>query len=113
MVENVRCYGKTWGPGCWRCHKCDVECSAVEQKRKKQKGKGKGKVEGTADGAECEQDRMMEMMERLTEAVKRIEYRMDMWMRRQEEKEKAERGKGKREEGLEKEREEEERDDRE
>ena len=111
----MRCYGKTRGPGCWRCHKRDVECSAVEQKQKKQKGKGKGKVEGMADGAECEQDRMMEMMERLTEAVEGIGYRMDMWMRRQEEKEKekAERGKGKREQGVEKEREEEERDDRE
>ena len=122
VAAKVPCHGKTRGPGCWRCYKRKMGCSAVGgQKRKKgaeTDGTGMKRLEGRGrERAESgESDRRTEVMERMTEVMegltemigelveeqRGIRLAMEVKMRREEEKEKkrekVEKNKGKRKE---------------
>lgn len=92
-VANVVCYGKTRGPGCWRCYKRKVGCSAAGGNRKrrvevvvlgteKESEKGMGGLERMAKAVE----KLTEVMEELVEEQRGIRIAMEVWMRREEEK---------------------------
>ena len=117
------CYKKTRAPGCLRCVERKIKCSVVEEQRKKKetevekektvKVKRPRKVEGSESGegeklgvlkriAEALEGIMagqQELIEAVGEAMEEqqgIRLAMEVWMRRQEEKERRwEKGKGK------------------
>ena len=117
------CYKKMRGPGCLRCAEWKIKCSAVEEQRKKKetevekektvKVKRPRKVEGSEsgegekigvlkriaealEGIMAGQQELIEAVGEATEEQRGIRLAMEVWMRRQEEKERRqEKGKGK------------------
>ena len=117
------CYKKMHGPGCLRCAEQKIKCSTVEEQRKKKemevekektvKVKRPRKVEGSEnregekigvlkrivealEGIMVGQQELIETVREVLEEQWGMRLAMEVWMRRQEEKEqKWEKGKGK------------------
>ena len=73
---NVRqvCYGKTRGPGCWRCSQWKIGCSIVEAWKK---GKGKEaevvRVKQTEKkGEETELGELKDLLKKMVKALERV-----------------------------------------
>ena len=72
---GVTCYGKTHGPGCWRCLQHKIGCSVVEAKKRKGKETEVIKVKRSGKGNRVETgetDRRMEAMEAMVTEMRRI-----------------------------------------
>ena len=81
------CYGKTRGPGCWRCSQRKIGCSIVEARKK---GKGKEaevvRVKRTEKrGEETELGELREILKKLVKAVERVADGIESLVEGQEE----------------------------
>ena len=108
VAAQADCLDKTRGPGCWQCYKRKIACSAAgagrkwkETEEKKEKGtKGKGKEKEQRTERETEQttegsawnaervERLLAALEELVEEQRSMRMGMEVWMRKEEEKEK-------------------------
>ena len=72
---GVTCYGKTCGPGCWRCSQRKIGCSVVEAKKRKGKETEVIKVKWSGKGNKIERgetDWRTEAMEAMVVEMRRI-----------------------------------------
>ena len=72
---GATCYGKTRGPGCWRCSQQKIGCSVVEARKRKGKETEVIKVKQSRKGNRLEMgemDRRTEAMEAMVVEMRRI-----------------------------------------